>query len=91
MAGYKGRIKITATDVYRNSREDKLPVSFDDFHTPITEYEFYIGNFEDIIGDLNDWNTVYFSGDTDKQHPLYRKYISNNLVNSWEAKLYKTI
>ena len=74
MAGYKGRIKITSTDIYRNSRQDKLPASLDDFHTPITEYEFYIGNFEDIIGDLNDWNALYLPGDTDKQHPIYRKY-----------------
>ena len=74
MAGYKGRIKITATDVYRKSRKDKLPASFDDFHTPITEYEFYIGNFEEIVENLEDWTALYLQSDTDKQHPIYRKY-----------------
>ena len=77
MAGYKGRIKITATDIYRHSRQDKLPASLDDFHTPITEYEFYIGNFEDIIENLEDWEALYLKQDKEKKHPIYRKYNSN--------------
>ena len=77
MAGYKGRIKITSTDIYRNSRKDKLPASFDDFHTPITEYEFYIGNFEDIVENLEDWEALYLNNDKEQKHPIYRKYNSN--------------
>ena len=77
MAGYKGRIKITSTDIYRNSRQDKLPASIDDFHTPITEYEFYIGNFEEIVENLEDWEALYLNNDKEKKHPIYRKYNSN--------------